>query len=328
MAHFPNSFHHQAMLSSHFDGDRFFNPGRMPVANPRRSLLPILRWRLQGDRPKWPTSVENESFPPPTRPRADQAAITFIGHASFLIQFVGLSILTDPVFSERASPVSWAGPKRVRPPGLAMHDLPQIDLILISHNHYDHCDLPSLRALTATHAPQAVTLLKNAPLLARAGLRARELDWWDTTDIADLQITATPARHFSRRNLRDGNCALWGGFMLRAGGHQILFAGDSGMGPHWAEIAGRLGPPDIAILPIGAYEPRWIMAAVHMNPAEAVQAHQDLRARHSIGMHFGTFRLTDEAIDAPTIDLACACQENGITNFGVLGVGETRLIDL
>ena len=141
-----------------------------------------------------------------------------------------MAILTDPVFSERASPLSWAGPKRVRPPGLALRDLPQIDLILISHNHYDHCDLPSLRALAVAHSPRVLTLLGNAPVLSRAGLKARELDWWDGVDIAGVRVTATPARHFSRRTLRDGNRALWGGFMLSAGDRQILFAGDSGIG--------------------------------------------------------------------------------------------------
>ena len=313
-------------VTSHCDGERFFNPGQGTPA--RRSIWPILRWRLLGDRPAWPDNVENDHFDPPAAPGPGQAAMTFIGHASFLIQFAGLTILTDPVFSDRASPVSWAGPRRVRPPGLALGDLPKIDLILISHNHYDHCDLASLRALAAAPTPAAVTLLGNAPLLARAGLAARELDWWDAVDIAGLQITATPARHFSRRNLRDGNCALWGGFMLRASGHQILFAGDSGMGEHWGEIATRLGAPDVALLPIGAYEPRWIMAAVHMNPDEAVRAHVALGARQSIGMHFGTFRLTDEAIDAPVVDLERACSEQGVGSFGVIGVGETRVVEL
>jgi L-ascorbate metabolism protein UlaG (beta-lactamase superfamily) len=311
-------------VSSHFDGERFFNPGGRAAVTSRRGLLPILRWRLQGDRPAWPEHVQNNSFPPPRPPGPGQAAITFIGHASFLIQFGGLTILTDPVFSERASPVGWAGPRRARAPGVALRDLPRIDLILISHNHYDHCDLPSLRALAAAHAPDAVTLLGNAPLLAKAGLRARELDWFEATEIRGLHITATPARHFSRRTLWDGNRALWGGFMLRAGDRQILFAGDSGMGEHWIAIAANLGQPDIALLPIGAYEPRWIMAAVHMNPDEAVRAHLALGARQSIGMHFGTFRLTDEAIDAPTRDLTRACEEQGVTNFGVLDVGETK----
>ena len=240
--------------SSHFDGERFFNPGRASAPASRRGLLHILRWRLFADRPPWPKWLENRGFGPPSALGDVESSITFFGHASFLVRFAGLSILTDPVFSERASPVSWAGPRRVRPPGLALHDLPNIDLILISHNHYDHCDLPSLRALAAAHAPAAVTLLGNAALLARAGLRAQELDWFESTDVSGLHITATPARHFSRRTLWDGNRALWGGFMLRAGNRQILFAGDSGMGDHWADIRTRLGPPDLALLPIGAYE--------------------------------------------------------------------------
>lgn len=314
-------------LSDHFDGIRFFNPdiGKKPD---RRGLWQLLRWRFGGARAPWPKFVHNVSYPAPTGPESGQAVVTFIGHASFLIQLPGLTILTDPVFSDRASPVSFAGPKRVRPPGIALGDLPKIDLILLSHNHYDHADLATLRALHEAHQPRAVTLLGNAPLLAKAGLTATELDWWDHTDIAGVGITATPARHFSRRGLRDGNCALWGGFMLNTGEARILFAGDSGMGPQWGDIAARLGPPDLALLPIGAYEPRWLMAPVHMNPDEAVQAHRELGAQRSIGMHFGTFRLTDEAIDAPVERLRRICLVQDVVNFDVLDVGASTSLNL
>ena len=261
-------------------------------------------------------------------PPEGDAAITFIGHASFVVQFAGVTLLTDPVFSHRASPVSFAGPRRVRAPGIALTQLPKIDLILLSHNHYDHADLASLRGVRAAHSPQAVTLLGNAKLLAKAGLSATELDWWQATSHGPLRITATPARHFSRRGLTDGNAALWGGFMLEAGSARILFAGDSGAGPHWAAIAARLGPPDLALLPIGAYDPPWLMAPVHMNPEQAVDAHLALGARHSVGMHFGTFRLTDEAIHEPVQRLEKACAQHGISNFGVLATGETRIFDL
>jgi L-ascorbate metabolism protein UlaG (beta-lactamase superfamily) len=320
-----------SMPSDHFDGERFFNPSLGPSLGPqaaRRGLWQVLRWRFTGERPDWPKTVANRAYPPSARPQDGQASVTFIGHASFLIQLPGCTILTDPVFSDRASPVRFAGPRRVRAPGVALSALPPIDLILLSHNHYDHADLASLRVLAANHAPACVTLLGNAPLLRRAGLQAAELDWWGETMAAGLHVTALPARHFSRRTLRDANRALWGGFMLKAGAHRIMFAGDSGAGPHWAEINQRLGPPDLALLPIGAYEPRWIMAAVHMNPEEAVQAHHDLGAKTSIGMHFGTFRLTDEAIDAPVKTLAEICARRNVRNFTVLDVGESRLIDL
>ena len=314
-------------LTDHFDGVRFYNPdiGETPD---RRGLWQLLRWRFGGARVPWPKTVRNNPHPLPEAPTNHRAIVTFIGHASFLIQLPGLTIVTDPVFSERASPVSFAGPKRVRPPGIALGDLPKIDLILLSHNHYDHADLASLRALHEAHQPRAVTLVGNVPLLAKAGLTATELDWWDQTDIAGVRITATPARHFSRRGLRDGNRALWGGFMITAGETRVLFAGDSGMGPHWGDIAARLGPPDLALLPIGAYEPRWLMSPVHMNPDEAVQAHRALAARRSIGMHFGTFRLTDEAINAPVERLRQICLDQDVVNFDVLDVGASACLNL
>ncbi len=287
----------------------------------------LLRWRLQERerRVPWPSLIEDPVFlPPPGECPPDHAAITFIGHATFLIRMCGLTILTDPIFSDRCSPVTWAGPRRVRRPGLALAALPRIDVVLLSHNHYDHMDLPSLRQLHQRDAPLVVTTLGNARTLARAGLgQARELDWWQATRHGGLDITATPARHFARRGLFDHNRSLWAGFMLSAGPRRLLFAGDSGAGPHWAEIQARLGAPGVALLPIGAYEPRWFMAAVHMNPADAVQAHRDLGAGHSIGMHFGTFRLTDEAVEAPVAALAEAL--DGDQTFSVLGCGETTV---
>ena len=239
------------------------------------------------------------------------AAISFIGHASFLLRLGGLSILTDPVFSERCSPVSWAGPRRVRAPGLALDALPRIDLVLLSHNHYDHMDLPSLRRIHARDAPAIVTTLGNRDVLAGLGT-LRELDWWQTAQQGPLTITATPARHFARRGLRDLNRSLWAGFMLQLDAGMLLFAGDSGDGPHWAAIRSQLGAPGVALLPIGAYAPRWMMAPVHMDPAEAVAAHLALGARRSIGMHFGTFQLTDEAIDAPVLGLGEAATRAGV----------------
>jgi L-ascorbate metabolism protein UlaG (beta-lactamase superfamily) len=253
------------------------------------------------------------------------AALSFIGHSSFLLRLPGLVVLTDPVFSGRASPLSWAGPQRARPPGLALDQLPPVDLVLVSHNHYDHMDLATLRWLAARGTRHAITTLGNAERLRQVGFgRVDELDWWDSAPAGPVQVTATPTRHFSRRGLTDGNRSLWAGFALRGPDGQVLFAGDSGAGSHWQAIADRLGPPDLALLPIGAYEPRWLMAPVHMNPAEAVQAHHDLGARQSVGMHFGTFQLTDEAIDAPVRALAGA----GVPAFTTLGFGETRLFRL
>ncbi len=314
-------------VSDHCDGARFFNP---EAGRRSRGLFQVLRWRLQEKRAVWPRQVSDPPFaPPPLRVDAGQVAITFINHASFLIRLPDAVVLTDPIFSERCSPVTWAGPKRARPPGLALADLPRPDLVLLSHNHYDHMDLPSLRDLQRRHAPRFVTMLGNAPILAGLGIAASELDWWDTVSVAGLRITATPARHFAARTPFDRNRTLWGGFMIGAAAGQVLFAGDSGAGPHWAAIRARLGPPDVALLPIGAYEPRWFMAAVHMNPAEAVQAHLALGSLSSLGMHFGTFQLTEEAIDAPLEALAAAREATGLSqqSFSTLGFGETRIHD-
>ena len=308
-------------VSDHCDGHHFFNPG----ANPPRGVRQVLRWRLQTRRVAWqPQPPRPKHPPPPALVEPGVITVTFIGHATFLLRFGGLTILTDPIFSERCSPFSWIGPRRARPPGIALRDLPKIDLVLVSHNHYDHLDLPSLRHLQTRDAPAVVTMLGNRRIIARAGLRRVDaLDWWERTEIAGIAITATPARHFSARTPFDRNRALWGGFMLEAGGKRLLFAGDSGAGPHWQAIRERLGTPDVALLPIGAYDPRWLMAPVHMDPAEAVQAHLDLGARRSIGMHFGTFQLTDEAIDAPERALQDAASSAGVTTFSTLDFGQT-----
>jgi L-ascorbate metabolism protein UlaG (beta-lactamase superfamily) len=311
--------------SDHCDGQRFFNPGTTPDS---RGLWQVLRWRMGTKHVAWQTPPPDPVFaPPPTEVAPGSAAVSFVNHATFLIRLPGTVVLTDPIFSQRCSPVSWAGPKRARPPGIALADLPRPDVILLSHNHYDHMDIPSLRALQRRHAPRFVTLLGNARVLARHGIEAVELDWWQHTRIGGLTITATPARHFSARSPFDRNRALWGGFMLDEGHGRVLFAGDSATGPHWADIRARLGAPALALLPIGAYEPRWFMAGAHMNPEEAVQAHLALRAATSVGMHFGTFQLTDEAIDAPLHALEAARAALGVAPeaFVTHGFGETRL---
>ncbi len=315
-------------VSDHCDGKRFFNPG--PAA-PVRGLADLLRWRLDGGRARWPAEiVDPPCAPPPPAAEPGTAAVTFINHATFLLRFAGGAVLTDPVFSERCSPVTWAGPKRVRRPGLALSALPRPDLVLLSHNHYDHMDLASLRQISRTHAPRFVTTLGNAATLASAGITATELDWWESVQVGALRITATPARHFSARTLLDRNRSLWAGFMIGTPDGELLFAGDSGAGPHWAEIRQRLGAPGLALLPIGAYEPRWFMQPVHMNPQEAVQAHLALQATRSVGMHFGTFQLTDEAIDAPLLALREASGAAGLDAgaFTTLGFGETRVFPL
>ena len=306
--------------SDHFDGRRFFNPnganGQPFWKVPHLLLTP---------RTRWPTEVPVEPRRPPN-PGPDEVVVTFVGHATFLIQAAGTNLLTDPVYAERASPLSSAGPRRVRAPGVRFDDLPPISLVLLSHNHYDHCDLGALQLLERRLNPSIVTPLGNSRLLRSAGIRrVEEIDWWEAATAAPLPITLTPAQHFSARSPFDRNRALWGGFVIEAGGRRILFAGDTGYGPHFREIAARLGPIDLALLPIGAYEPRWFMKDIHMNPAEAVQAHLDLAARQSLAMHFGTFQLTPEGIDEPARELAKALRERGVAaeRFRALEAGES-----
>jgi len=309
---------HMATSTDHFDGRRYFNPGG---ANGQPFWrLPRL---LRTPRTAWPSEVPVEPRHPPM-PGRDEVVVTFIGHSTFLVQVAGVSVLIDPVYAQRASPLSFAGPRRVRSPGVRFDDLPPISLVLLSHNHYDHCDLGTLRQLERRFHPPAVTPPGNGRLLRAAGFnRIEELDWWETSSAAPLSVTVTPAQHFSARSPFDRNRALWGGFLIEAGGHRIFHAGDSGYGAHFREIGSRLGPIDLALLPIGAYEPRWFMQDIHVNPAEAVQTHLDLGARRSIAMHFGTFQLTPEGIDQPGRGLAEALEDRGVPReqFRTIEVG-------
>jgi L-ascorbate metabolism protein UlaG (beta-lactamase superfamily) len=314
---------HPAPGPDHFDGSRFFNP-HAPHA---RTLGDVQRWRRTRQKEPWPEHVEDPAQPRPGLAAPDRISATFIGHSTFLLQIGGVRVLTDPIWSKRCSPVPFAGPRRVRRPGQSLDALPGVDVLLVTHNHYDHMDFPTLRHVRARWAPRAVTGLRNARHLAKAGIRsAVELDWWQSTALAGARVTYVPAQHFSSRGLHDRNRSLWGGFVVEAGGAVVYFAGDSGYCPHFAEIGQRFPRIDLALLPIGAYEPRWFMRRHHVDPAEAVRAHLDLGARRSIGMHFGTFQLTDEAIGAPVLALRRARAEAGVTegDFDVLGFGETR----
>ncbi len=312
-----------APVTDHFDGERFFNP----FARAGKTTSDLRRWRRTRQKEPWPAQLRDPVLPPPTRAANNTISVTFIGHSTFLLQIGGVCVLTDPIWSERCSPVSFAGPRRARPPGQSLDALPGVDVLLVSHNHYDHMDLPTLRQVRKRWAPGVATGLGNAHHLAKAGIRsALELDWWDSTDLAGATVTYVPSQHFSSRGLYDRNRCLWGGFVVEAGGAVVYFAGDSGYCPYFAEIGRRFPRIDLALLPIGAYEPRWFMRQQHVDPWEAVRAHLDLRPRRSIGMHFGTFQLTDEAIDAPVATLREARAEAGLaeTDFDVLAFGETR----
>ena len=309
-------------LPSHFDGKRFRN------LNPRRnSYRALLRWLLSRQPGPWRQWTAAEPGLPP--PKSSQfLRITFVNHATFLLQVDGINILTDPIWSERASPFSWAGPRRHRPPGIRLEDLPPLDLILLSHDHYDHLDIPTLQRLAHEHQPTIYAGLKNAHYLSGHGIgNVVELDWWqEAAARSDLWITAVPAQHFSGRLPFQADKTLWCGFVVQTSGSAVYFAGDTGAGPHIGQIARRFPEIDIAILPIGAFRPEWFMGEVHMSPREAVEAHLSLSARVSVAGHFGTFRLADDGEDEPVQILreVLSQTELGNSEFWVLGFGEGR----
>ncbi len=305
--------YYQGPLSDHFDGTRFLNPAGEPETD--RSLGDVLKWRRSAPDNRWPSSVEVVPVVPDAR--VDGLRVTMVGHATLLIQIGGLNILTDPVWSERASPLSFAGPRRVTTPGIRLDDLPPIDVILLSHNHYDHLDMAALRALHAGHRPPIVTPLGNDAIIHRGISNARVLtgDWGDAIEIAPgAKAHIVPALHWSSRGPRDRRMALWGGFVVAAAGKLVYFAGDTGYGTGniFREIGERFGAVDLAILPIGAYDPRWFMAAQHCDPEEAVQIFEDVGAKAAVGMHWGTFKLTDESRNEPASRLTSALAARGI----------------
>ena len=257
-----------------------------------------------------------------------EVAFTWIGHATFLVQAGGLNILTDPHLTERASPLGFAGPRRLVPPALDFHHLPHVDVVVISHNHYDHLDEATVRRLARQPGgpPRFLVPLGLKAWFAAAGIAtAEELDWWESTQQGGARFTFTPVQHWSARTPWDRNRSLWGGWRVDTPQGSAFFAGDTGYSEDFRDIRRRLGPVDVALLPIGAYEPRWFMRTMHVNPDEAVRIHADLEARHSLAMHWGTFVLTDEPMDEPPHRLTQALREAGVPpeRFRVLRHGET-----
>lgn len=310
-------------VSDHFDGKRFFNlkPGEHHRG---RSFLRWIWTRREG---LWlPLKGTPAGPPPPERVMGTQLRVTFVNHSTLLIQTAGLNILTDPVWSMRIGPISWAGPKRHIMPGIKFEDLPPIDFVLVSHNHYDHMDLPTLMRLESRFHPVFYTGLGNRKILKDAGMgTVHEMDWWDSAQLKeDVAITYVPAQHFSSRSQCDRNCTLWGGFVIAAPGGPIYFASDTGMGPQFEEIKKRFGPPRLAMLPIGAYLPRWFMAQMHLSPEEAVDVHGLLGAGISIPIHYGTFRLGDDGQFEAVESLARTIVDRHQTNFWILKPGEGR----
>jgi L-ascorbate metabolism protein UlaG (beta-lactamase superfamily) len=301
--------------SDHFDGERFHNADRSMQRDGD-----FLKWVMNRERGFWPRWVDARPGAPPPE-RVDDLRITFINHSTTLIQIDGINILTDPVYSHRVSPVGFTGPRRHRPPGIRFRDLPPIDLVLVSHNHYDHLDLATLRSLQSAHGPRIITPLGNGALMVRNGLRKSiELDWWQRFE----NVTVVPAQHFSARALSDRNRNLWGGFVVHSARGNVYFAGDTGWGSHFDEIGSHFSPIRLALLPIGAYLPRWFMRPAHIEPAEAVKAHERLGASTSVAIHFGTFPLGDDGELDPVRDLQRAIEANANPRFWILNHGEGR----
>lgn len=300
-------------MKHHLPNGRFRNNAELELTHTR--LADFFKWKSAS--PK----VERIAFPiskqvvNPKDKREPQNAVTWIGHATFLIEYAGLNILTDPHFSKRASPVQWAGPARTTQPALSIEDLPHIDVVVVSHDHYDHLDLNSVRALKqkqASKPPMYMVPLKVGRWLSRQGIKDWiELDWWQSTKHLGWQFTSVPVQHFSGRGAIQNN-TLWAGWVLEApesSPYRLLFVGDSGYSSDFKEIGRRFAPFDLSLIPIGAYEPRWFMREVHVNPEEAVRIHLDVGSKKSIAMHWGSFILTDEPMDQPPLHLQQAKQK-------------------
>ena len=307
--------YYEGPSSDHFRDGIFFNPG----GEAPRGFSELLRWQFGGGRSKWPSSWPSPH--PPARPAERVAGrdlrVTMIGHASLLLQLAGLNILLDPVWSKRVSPLSFAGPGRVNAPGIAFADLPPIDLVLVSHNHYDHLDRATLARLKSVHDPRFVTPLGNDAIIAAAapGARVSAHDWGDSVPVGDgVTVHVTPAHHWSARGTRDRRMALWSGFVIEAPSGKVLVAGDTGFhgGRHYSDLAQTHGSFRLSVLPIGAYEPRWFMEAQHQNPEEAVEGMLLSKSAFAAGCHWGTFQLTNEPIDEPRDRLLAALEEKGL----------------
>ena len=317
--------------SDHFNGEIFVDP----QGSPPKPFSDLLKWQFGGEDVKVPWPTERPS--PVTYQRVERVAgpelhVTMIGHASFLLQVMGVNLLIDPVYSERASPVTFAGPKRVNPPGIPFEQLPPVDVVLVSHNHYDHLDLATLSRLAAEHRPRVLTPLGNDTIMAEhdKAIRAEAFDWGQRVEIGGgLAVNFVACRHWSARGMFDRNHALWAAFVIETPLGIVYHIADTGFGDgsHHRAMVARYGAPRLAILPIGAYEPRWFMKDQHINPQEAVQIFTETGAKEAIGHHWGTFQLTNEGIDAPPQALAEALAAARVERerFALLLPGESRV---
>jgi L-ascorbate metabolism protein UlaG (beta-lactamase superfamily) len=313
-----------AQVTDHFDGIRYFNP-HVPQAVPSppgQAAKWIWNWMFRTDWSKWPKQADFlPETPPVARAPEGSLYVTPVGHGTFLIQMDGVNILTDPIWSERCSPLSWVGPKRNQEPGIRFEDLPPIDVVLVSHNHYDHLDLPTLKRLARKGMPRSIVPLGNLDLMRSSGIpTVDELDWWQSVHLSsNVLITLVPAQHYSGRTLRDRNRSLWGGFVISGPSGNVYYSGDTGYGPHFGEIARRFSPIRVALLPIAPFRPPRAREStqeyprlIHMGPAEAVQAHIDLGTPLSIAAHFQVFRLGLDGFNDAVEALASSLKEHNL----------------
>ena len=317
---------HRGEKTDHFDGKKFLNPGNAQA----KGLTDVFQWMMQRKPGPWTEKKELAFGQKPVATIADGPKITFVNHSTFLIQVEGLNILTDPVWSDRTSPFKFAGPKRMKPPGLRFEDLPKIDYIILSHNHYDHLDITTVKELFRIHKPKIIT-----PLGVKAFLdnnlvnSATDLDWWQEMSLSDsLVIQSVPAQHFSGRGVFDRDATLWCGYVIKSRHGNIYFAGDTGYNEFtFKDIGTRCAPVSVALIPIGAYKPTWFMSPIHCSPAEAIQIHFDVKASRSIATHFGTFPLADDGEEDPITELRNCLKNSNLSEdqFLILKEGEGQL---
>ena len=315
-------------VSDHFDGRKFINPGKVKA----KDGLEVFKWMINRRRGLWKADLRENYGKHPLAHFKDGIRITFVNHATFLIQVDGLNILTDPVWSPRVSPFSWIGPKRMRLPGIRFEDLPRIHTVLLTHNHYDHLDVQTMRLVFGAHHPGIVAPMGLKAFLAQNHISGvSEVDWWEELALDKaVSMQAVPAQHFSGRGFLDRDATLWCGYVLKTSRGNIYFAGDTGYNKvTFKDILSRCGPIKISLLPIGAYKPSWFMAPIHTSPEEAVMIHRDVRSETSIAMHFGTFPLADDGYQDPVDDLKLALQKFQMTDeeFVVMKEGEARVFE-
>lgn len=299
-------------VSDHFDGKKFYNPGKSGLGR----FWELMKYNRQNKRGSWEKQLVDSPVTSLISDFSESGKIRYfhINHATVLMQLDGINILTDPVYGKRASPLSWAGPERYREPGISLDFLPRIDAVLISHDHYDHLDIGTLKELRDRNNPKIYVGLGLKAFFKKFKLvNVEELDWNQSTKLKNIDITFTEAIHWSNRALSPRK-TLWGAYVIK-GSASIYFAGDTAYGPHFAEAREVYGPFDLALIPIGAYIPRFFMSQVHMDPQEAVQTHIDLEARESYAIHWGTFQLTHEAMFQPAEELKSTCDSLEIDNF-------------